>query len=110
MAIKSKRQRIAALNEKIAKLQVEVSAIEAEAGDEVEFAEIKVGQIVAFTFGRGDTKVEKEGTILGVKAGEGKSPALVRIAVGTGFDSEVRTVSPTAILRVVTDEFVPAAA
>ncbi len=62
---------------------------------------IEVGTAVSFRFGR-TTATSKarvlEGTIYARKDGEDGKPLAYKIAVGTGFDEELFTVQPGAIL------------
>jgi hypothetical protein len=92
------RAKIAKLVEKKDALLIEIAKLEVEAASEVDTDAIVAGDVVSFNYGKGEKRTVQTGTVLGRKPAEGKSPALIRIAVGTGFDATLATVSPLAIL------------
>lgn len=96
------RSKIAAIDAKIAKLQEERAELVAKAETEVDTDSIEAGNIVAFPFGRGETRRELTGRVLGVKATE-KGAKYLKVLVGDGVETELLTipaVSVTAIGRV----------
>lgn len=58
------------------------------------------GTQVSFTFGRGDTRTDKVGTVIAFRPKADTTPAAYRIEVGEGFDKEVLTV-PAASVKAV---------
>lgn len=63
---------------------------------------VQPGRKVAFTFGRADTAVELQGTVVARREqipGQKGSYAQVKIQVGEGFDAEFKTVHPNSVTR-----------
>jgi hypothetical protein len=71
--------------------------------------QVQVGRRVAFIFGRADTAVELQGTVFARKEavpGQKGSFPQVKIEVGEGFDTELKTVHPNSVIRFL-DEISP---
>lgn len=71
--------------------------------------QVQVGRRVAFIFGRADTAVELQGTVFARKEavpGQKGSYPQVKIEVGAGFDTELKTVHPNSVIRFL-DEISP---
>lgn len=71
---------------------------------------VQPGRKVAFTFGRADTAVELQGTVVARREqtpGQRGSYAQVKVQVGEGFDAEFKTVHPNSVTRFL-DEAAPA--
>lgn len=101
---KSIREQIAAQQTIIDKAMVAKAALETKLGNEVDPAALVTGVIVNFTYGKGDTKREMTGQILGRKdPAEGeKGSALLKVASGAGYDAVIVTIYPAQVTSVVT--------
>lgn len=74
-------------------------------------AQVQPGRRVAFLFGRGEGAVELQGTVFARKeaiSGQKGSFTQVKIEVGEGFDTELKTVHPNAVVRFLDVAEVPA--
>lgn len=101
---KSIREQIASQQAAIAKAQAAIVALEARLGEEVDVSQIVAGATVTFDYGKGETKRELTGGVLGVKPADPanpKSASLVRVAVGEGFDAQIVTIYPANVKKVV---------
>jgi hypothetical protein len=104
----TKEQKIAALRAQIAKIEQRISDIENDvkvAKPKKEVALPEVGATVRFKYGRTTATtqpVEVTGTVLAVRPavtdGESRSPALVRVQFGEGFDLQVASIFPAQIV------------
>jgi len=103
---KSVRQQMADIDAKIEKLQVERAALEGKVADEVDTDLIQAGAIVSFLYGKGDNKTELTGQVLGRKNAEPgvKGGDFVKVAVGEGFDADVKTVGVYAVTKILPQE------
>ena len=100
---KSVADKILAIDTRIAALTAKRAAIILK-GEKVSFESLVPGAIVVFDFGRGETRRELTGVITGVKAADPANPksgALIRVAVGEGFDAEILTAQPSNVKSVV---------
>jgi hypothetical protein len=107
----TKEQKLAKIDEQIAKLQAKRSDIE---NDVVRVKAAKevvvpvVGDTVTFMFGRKTATTapsEKIGTVIGVKAAStlanGKTaPAQVKVQFGEGFDAETAVIYPAQVTSI----------
>lgn len=66
----------------------------------IETEGLPVGTQVSFTFGRGETRTDKVGTVIAFRPKVDTAAAAYRIEVGEGFDKEVLTV-PAASVKAV---------
>ena len=101
---KTIREQIAAQQAIIVKAQAAIVVLNTKLGDEVDVALIVKGAQVTFDYGKGDTKRELTGYVLGVKpadAANPKSATLVRVAVGEGFDAQIVTIYPANVKKVI---------
>lgn len=105
----TKEQRIAKIDEQIAKLQARrqdiIDGVVRQPAAKVEKPLPGVGATVTFTFGRNKgnrSPIDLTGEVLGVKpagqTSDGKrTPAQIKVQVGTGFDSNVYVIYPAQI-------------
>jgi hypothetical protein len=107
----AQQQRVGKIADRIAAdaaLISKVTAQKAEANDGLQ-DQVQVGRRVAFIFGRADTAVELQGTVFARKEavpGQKGSYPQVKIEVGEGFDTELKTVHPNSVIRFL-DEISP---
>lgn len=105
----AQQQRVGKIADRIAAdaaLIVKVTAQKDEADAGLQ-AQVQPGRKVAFTFGRGDSAVELQGTVFARKEaipGQKGSFTQVKIEVGEGFDTELKTVHPNAVIRFLDEE------
>jgi hypothetical protein len=106
---KTIRQQVADLDEQIKKLTAKRDELNAKADSEVDYDKVQAGAVVTFTYGKGETKRELTGQVLGRKNAEPgtKGGDLIRIAVGEGFDAQIVTTYPACVTKIHADE-VPA--
>ncbi len=100
---KSIREQIAAAQAKIVALQASIVELEAKVGDEVNAADIVTNATVTFQYGKGDTKRELSGMVLGVKQADPanpKSATMIRVAAGEGFDAPIVTIYVANVTKV----------
>lgn len=110
---KSIRAQLAAALTALAALEAKVAELKVAAENEVDTDAVQAGRQIAFEYGKGETKRELVGVVVGRKdpaAGE-KGGSLVKVAVGEGFDSQVVTIYPQQVRRFtdVAQAEVPAA-
>lgn len=75
-------------------------------GDKMSSVDFRVGDVVAFTYGRpGHVQTEREGTVIGFKD-TGRAGIFAVIECGEGADKEIVRVRPSAILSVVVSSVV----
>ena len=94
--------KLAKVDSQIAELTQQRDVLAARLENFFEPASVKVGDVVTFISGRGESAKNLNGTVLGLKEADGKVPARAKIAVGEGFDSRVETVAIGNITGVVT--------
>lgn len=99
---KTIRQQIADIDEKIKNLTAARAVLVPKLDSEVDDAAIQAGAVVTFTYGKGETKRELTGQVLGRKNAEPgtKGGDLIRIAVGEGFDAQIVTTYPACVTKV----------
>lgn len=105
----AQQQRVSKIADRIAAdaaliAKVTAQKDEADAGLQ---SQVQPGRKVAFIFGRGESAVELQGTVFARKEavpGQKGSFTQVKIEVGEGFDTELKTVHPNAVLRFLDTE------
>lgn len=100
----SSKTKIALIDTQIAALQAKRVALVEASASEIDTDNATVGVTISFTYGKGDTKKVLSGVVLGRKDAEGKSPALIKVAVGTGFDAQIVTIFPAQVTAIVAEE------
>lgn len=95
------REQIAKIDAKVYELQQKKVELTAKLSTEVNPDEIVATAVVEFTQGRGDDKKTLTGTVLGVKAAEGKVGAMARVSSGEGFDTVIYPVFIANVTKVV---------
>ena len=88
--------KIEALQAKLEKAQTEVRKIQTEIDNLTKFDNMQVGGLVGFTFGRGDSKKDFQGQVLGVGTLE-NGTEVVNVLVGQGINATVRRVPKVSI-------------
>lgn len=101
-------QKIAQIDAKVYELQQKKAELVAQLATEVNPAHVVAGAVVEFNQGRGEDKKTLTGTVLGVKAAEGKTGAMAKIASGEGFDATVYPVFIAAVTKIVSSPAIPA--
>lgn len=99
----------AKLQEKIAKLELDLAKAKSELDSLNKLANIKAGDVVAFKFGRGDTAVEKSGVVTGVKVAE-NGVTMLAVETGSGFDKVVVRIPAASVVAVASPELAQASA
>lgn len=100
----AQQQRVSKIADRIAAdaaLIVKITAQKDEADAGLQ-SQVQPGRKVAFIFGRGESAVELQGTVFARKEaipGQKGSFTQVKIEVGEGFDTELKTVHPNAVVR-----------
>lgn len=100
---KTFREQIAAKNDQIAKLKLDIIGLEAQAVSEVDPALIVAGNTIVFEYGKAPNRRDLSGLILGVKEADpsvAKSQTLVKVAVGQGFEAQIVTIYPANVKQV----------
>jgi hypothetical protein len=106
----SSKTKIALIDTQIAALQVKRAALVLESANEIDTDTADVGVTISFNYGKGENRTVRSGVVLGRKAAEGKSPALIKVAIGQGFDAEIVTIFPAQITAIVLEAAEEAAA
>lgn len=89
---------IAKVQEELTTITAAIAAAEAGASTaHVVDSGLPVGTVVAFNYGRAETRKQLTGVVLATKTQE-KGPTLYRITVGEGFDAQTYTVQANAIV------------
>lgn len=101
--------RIEALTARIAKDQAELTKLRAKAEAGITVEKLTPGTEVVAVYGRGDNKKELNAVVLGVDVPV-KGGTQVKVQFGTGYETEIVTVSLSAILRIGTGAATEAAA
>ncbi|WP_155754006.1 hypothetical protein [Burkholderia vietnamiensis] len=95
MTIESLKARIAADTAKLA--EMEAAAAAGSAMDK-----LASGDVIEFMFGRGETRKQRAGVVLGIAdTDKGKR---IKVQTGEGFDAEILVISPDAIVAVAEDK------
>lgn len=105
--LKLAQERLTKQNEAVAATQAQIAEYEVLAntlpegtssGGSSEFADVAVGTVVTFDYGREDRRHERSGTIVARKNNEDGSKVLqYRVQVGVGFEAELVNVFPGQI-------------
>ncbi len=105
------QQKLAAVKAKIAELTKSLPELEAAAANTVNEDNVQAGVNVQFIYGKGESKRTLVGMVLGRKdPAEGeKGGALVKVAIGTGFDAQIVTIYPANVTAILTPEQADAA-
>jgi hypothetical protein len=90
--------KIVANNAKIAALQALNVTLQA-AVDTALATEAIVGDSITFTYGRGERAGQRTGVVLARKH-QDKLADLIKVQVGSGFDTDIVTIYPNAIISV----------
>lgn len=94
LTIEALKARIAADTAKLAELEAAAAAGNA-------MANLASGDVIEFMFGRGETRKQRAGVVLGIaETDKGKR---IKIQTGEGFDAEILVISPDAIVAVAED-------
>ena len=97
---RTRKEMIAVLEAKLAKLRAEPEAKEPKAKKVKEEYVPAVGDKVDFYFGRGDNRAVQSGVVLGIREpGEGeKGGRIVKVMVGEGYDADIKGVFLSALI------------
>lgn len=89
---------------KIAELEAKIATRGAGSSDD-DVVDLIVGDEYVFMFGRGESKTERTGKLIGTRVPpEGqKGGTIAKFIIGEGYDSEVVGVFPSAVLRNTKD-------
>lgn len=88
--------KIESINSKIATITAALRKLEAERDALTKFANLAVGGLVGFVFGRGDSKVNLQGEILGTGV-QPNGVEVVSVLVGTGIDAEIKRIPKSTV-------------
>jgi hypothetical protein len=99
--------KIAAIDAKIVKLQAERAELVVKAESDVT-QKFAVGDSINFKYGRAEKARTETGTVVAVKV-QDKGADLVKVQIGTGFDTEFVTIYPANIISINAVETTPAA-
>jgi hypothetical protein len=92
---------IQALKDRIAADTAKLAELEAAAAAGNAMANLASGDVIEFLFGRGETRKQRAGVVLGVaETDKGKK---IKVQTGEGFDAEILVISPDAIVAVAED-------
>jgi hypothetical protein len=97
-------EQIVAIDEQITKLTTKRAELQAKIDANIDPASIVAGATVTFDYGKGETRRELVGLVLGVKTtgdeNSTKSQTLIKVAVGTGFDATVLVIYPNNVKKL----------
>lgn len=96
-----KQARLAVVETKIKELTTEREELLAALANVIDEAKLQPGVDVEFVFGRGETRGNKTGLIVGRKEAEGKVGVQLRINVGEGFNLQTLTVYAADVTKVL---------
>ncbi len=99
--------KIAAIDAKIEKLQAERADLVIKAANDVT-QKFAVGDSINFKYGRAEKARTETGVVVAVKV-QDKGADLVKVQIGTGFDTEFVTIYPANIISINAAETTPAA-
>jgi hypothetical protein len=92
---------VEALRAKAAEYTAKADALEAAEKAGNTLANLASGGVIEFMFGRGETRKQRAGVVLGIaETDKGKR---IKIQTGEGFDAEILVISPDAIVAVAED-------
>lgn len=104
---KSIKLQIIDLEEVISKAQVKIEELKVQQANEISEERLTPGVTIVFTYGKGDTKRDLTGQIVGVKpadAADKKAATLLNVAVGEGFDAQLVKVYVAQVKQIVAVE------
>lgn len=87
------------LDEKIAQTEALLEKYKAEKAAQAAQSNVSIGDTVRFRFGRGDTKRELVGTVLGDKTDSGGR--WLKVQAGEGFDAETFKVHASNVIELI---------
>lgn len=94
LTIESLKARIAADALKLAEMEAAAAAGNA-------MANLASGDVIEFMFGRGETRKQRAGVVLGIaETDKGKK---IKVQTGEGFDAEILVIATDAIVAVAED-------
>ena len=102
-AIQKLNNKLATLFERITNDTATYNDLLAQVTDLERLANIKEGDTVVFSFGKGETAGTQEALVLGVSDG------VAKVTYGSGFDTTVQTIKLTQVVSVAADEVVETA-
>jgi hypothetical protein len=92
---------IASLKARIAADTAKLAELEAVAAAGNAMANLASGDVIEFMFGRGETRKQRAGVVLGIaETDKGKR---IKLQVGEGFDAEILVITSDAIVAVAED-------
>lgn len=94
LTIDALKARIAADTAKLAEMEAAAAA-----GNAME--KLASGDVIEFMFGRGETRKQRAGVVLGIAEVDGKKR--IKVQTGEGFDAEILVIAPDAIVAVAED-------
>jgi hypothetical protein len=92
---------VATLRAKAAEYTAKADALEATEKAGNAMANLASGDVIEFLFGRGETRKQRAGVVLGIAEVEGKKK--IKVQTGEGFDAEILVIAPDAIVAVAED-------
>ena len=108
--MKTIRQQLADIDQKICDLTIKKTALEAKLSAEVNFDHIVPGAVIQFAHGKGEGRRTIEGTVVATKPADPAQPRstpMVKVAFGEGFEAQFATTYFSTVTKVVSS---PAAA
>lgn len=103
----SYQAKIDAITARITKLETEKAALIAKAAADVS-VKVAIGDSISFKYGRAEKVRTETGTVVARKS-QDKGADLLKVQIGTGFDTEFVTIYPNAINAINAVETTPAA-
>lgn len=100
----SYKTKIDAITARITKLETAKAELVAKA---VSF-NVAIGDSISFKYGRAEKVRTETGTVVARKS-QAKGADLLKVQIGTGFDTEFVTICPNAIIAINAVETTPAA-
>lgn len=99
----SNHAKLAAAKAQLAVITTRIAELEVAAANEVDFSRVVEGAEVTFNFGKKPNIQALTGTVLGLKSPEdgAKGAVQARVAVGTGFNADVKTIYLPYITAIV---------
>lgn len=97
------REKIAAREASIVKLQSEIADLNTQLADEVDPAAAVVGAEVTFDYGKAPNRRTLTGIIIGRKDADpanNKTYTQLKVAVGQGFDAEIVVIPVASVTKV----------
>ncbi len=104
---KSIKQQIIDLEEVSSKALIKIEELKVQLASEISEDKLTPGTNIVFVYGKGDTKRDLTGQIVGVKLpdpADKKATLWLNVAVGEGFEAQLVKVSPAAVKQIVAGE------